>query len=107
MKRIAEEELTKRIEDCPFEAMGEGIIVERVTDVNVTDGGILLPDGAIEKPHEGVILSAGIEVDDEICVGDIVLISKYVGTTIEFGSTSYAVIKPGDVLARRKNFDVD
>ena len=74
----------------------------------VTKGGIILPETAKEKPHEGKIVSVGrgrtLENGQiqalELKVGDRILYGKYSGSEIKTkDGKDYLIMKEEDVLA--------
>ncbi len=70
--------------------LGDRVIVKALDAMEVTKGGIVLPDTAKEKPQEGKVVAVGkgkIMEDGklkamELKVGDKVLYGKYSGTEI-------------------------
>lgn len=74
------------------------LVVERLAAETTTAGGIVLPDQAVEKPQQGVVLSVGTETK-HVKVNDRVMFSKYVGTDIDTGAGTVLVLHEADVLA--------
>lgn len=73
-------------------------ILVKVKEVeNKTASGLIIPDSAKEKPHQGVILSVGKEVED-LKKDNIVLFNKYSGVEIEIEGEKYLVLKDTDIL---------
>ncbi|MDR1861494.1 MAG: co-chaperone GroES [Candidatus Ancillula sp.] len=71
-----------------------------------TASGLVLPDGAQDKPHEGEVLAVGPgkfeggnRVEMDIKVGDRVLYSKYGGTEVKYGSDEFLILSARDILA--------
>ena len=67
-----------------------------------TIGGIIIPDTAKEKPHQGKVVATGNGTKDEEMVvkeGDTVLYGKYAGTEVEFDGTKYLIMRQSDILA--------
>ena len=65
-----------------------------------TQGGIIIPDSAKEKPKFAKVLSlAGIE-NAEIAVGDTVFFKEYAGTDLKFEGKNYLLVPYGDILAK-------
>jgi chaperonin GroES len=70
-------------------------------------GGIIIPDTAKEKPHEGKIVAIGPGKTDEngniikmnVKVGDKVLYSKYGGTELKYEGKEYLIMSESDILA--------
>lgn len=73
-------------------------ILVKVKEVeNKTASGLIIPDSAKKKPHQGVILSVGKEVED-LKKDNIVLFNKYSGVEIEIEGEKYLVLKDTDIL---------
>ena len=72
-----------------------------------TVGGIIIPDTAKEKPHEGKIVAVGPGRTDEngkiikmnVKVGDNILYSKYGGTELKYEGEEYLIMSESDILA--------
>jgi chaperonin GroES len=88
--------------------LGDRIVVQALEAEDVTKGGIILPDTAKEKPHEGKIVAVGRgKVGDngqvqplELKVGDRVLYGKYSGNEIKTkDGKDYLIMREEDVLA--------
>ena len=82
------------------------IVVKTNEAETVTASGLVIPDTAKEKPHEGVVLAVGpVRFDDcvrvpmDVKVGDVVLYSKYGGTEMKFNNEEFLVLSARDVLA--------
>ena len=88
--------------------LGDRIVVQPLEAEDVTKGGIILPDTAKEKPHEGKIVSVGrgkvLENGQiqalELKAGDRILYGKYSGSEIKTkDGKDYLIMKEEDVLA--------
>ena len=87
--------------------LGDRIVVKPIEQDEITAGGIMLPDTAKEKPQEGVILAigpgtrndAGVRVELDVAVDDIVLYAKYAGTEIKLEGEKVLVLRESDILA--------
>ncbi len=72
-----------------------------------TEGGIVLPDTAQEKPQKGEVVAVGDGklLDDgtrakmTLKKGDVVLFGKYSGTEIKINGEEYSIMREDDVLA--------
>lgn len=65
-----------------------------------TQGGIIIPDSAKEKPKFAKVLAlSGIE-NAEIAVGDMVFFKEYSGTELKFEGKDYLLVPYGDILAK-------
>ena len=88
--------------------LGDRIVVQPLEAEEVTKGGIILPETAKEKPHEGKIIAVGRgKVLDngqiqalELKVGDRILYGKYSGNEIKTkDGKDYLIMREEDVLA--------
>lgn len=84
------------------------ILVQRLEDKQEkSEGGIIIPDSAKEKPQRGKVtavgngktLDDGTKVALEIKKGDKVLFGKYAGTEVKIESNEYLILREDDVLA--------
>jgi chaperonin GroES len=84
------------------------ILVQRLEDKQEkSEGGIIIPDSAKEKPQRGKVtavgngktLDDGTKVALEIKKGDKVLFGKYAGTEVKIESDEYLILREDDVLA--------
>ncbi len=85
--------------------LGNRIVVKRDESSNVTKGGIVLPDGAKERPSRGKVLSVGPGrmVDGQlqamnVKAGDLVLFGKYAGNDVTLGDVEVVIMNEEDVL---------
>jgi chaperonin GroES len=75
--------------------------------MQMTKGGIYIPDTAKEKPIEGKIIAVGPgKMSDQgqrmalqVKEGDRVLFSKYAGTEIKIEGEEYLMMREDDILA--------
>ena len=68
----------------------------------ITAGSLIIPDTAKEKPLAGKVIAVGPgtkEVTMEVKEGDQVLYGKYSGTEVNYGGTSYIIMKQSEILA--------
>lgn len=83
------------------------ILVKQLEEEEKTKGGIIIPDSAKEKPHQGKVIAVGkgkiLEGGDirplDVKVGDKVLFEKYSGTTIKIEGEEYMMMSESEVLA--------
>lgn len=84
------------------------LVVEMEEAEEKTQGGILLPDTAKEKPQKGKIIAVGNgkllnngrRLALTIIVGDKVMFGKYSGTEVKYGGKEYKILKESDILAK-------
>ncbi len=82
------------------------VIVKRLEEERKTESGILIPDGAAEKPDQGKIISVGKgKVGDdgkvralEVKVGDKVLFGKYSGQSVKILGEELLVMREEDIM---------
>lgn len=88
--------------------LDDRVVVEPLEAEEKTQGGIVLPDSAKEKPTkgkvvsvgEGKLLDSGKRVELLVKKGDQVLYGKYAGTEITVGGKDYLILKENDILAK-------
>ncbi len=82
------------------------IVVKRIEEQETTQNGIIIPDSAKEKPHEGEVIAVGQgkRLEDgnlialEVKAGDRVLFGKYSGSDTKVDGTEYIIMREDDVL---------
>lgn len=87
--------------------LGDRVLVKQLEAKEQTRGGILLPDTAKEKPHEGEVIAVGQgkKTDDgktiaiSVKAGDKILYGKYSGTEITVDGEEYLIIREDDIVA--------
>jgi chaperonin GroES len=83
------------------------ILVTRLEAKDVAKSGIIIPDTAKEKPHEGEVVAVGLgklekgrRVPVDVKVGDRILFGKYTGSEINVGDHEYLILREEEVLAK-------
>jgi chaperonin GroES len=87
--------------------LNDRVLVKRIEELQVTKGGIVIPDTAKEKPIEGKIIAvgpgkmsdAGNRMTLQVKEGDRVLFGKYAGTEIKMEGEEYLMMREEDILA--------
>jgi chaperonin GroES len=87
--------------------LNDRVLVKRIEEVQITKGGIVIPDTAKEKPIEGKVIAvgpgkmsdAGIRMPLQLKEGDRVLFGKYAGTEIKTEGEEYLMMREEDILA--------
>jgi chaperonin GroES len=82
------------------------VIVRRLEEEEKTEGGIIIPDTAKEKPMEGKVVAVGKGkvLEDgkmaplEVKAGDRVLFSKYAGTEVKLDGEEHLIMREEDIL---------
>jgi chaperonin GroES len=87
--------------------LNDRVLVKRTEELQVTKGGIYIPDSAKEKPIEGKIVAvgpgkmsdSGTRMTLQVKIGDRVLFNKYAGSDIKIEGEDYLMMREEDVLA--------
>jgi chaperonin GroES len=87
--------------------LNDRVLVKRMEEVQITKGGIVIPDTAKEKPIEGKVIAvgpgkmsdAGVRMALQLKEGDRVLFGKYAGTEIKTEGEEYLMMREEDILA--------
>ena len=82
------------------------IIVRRISEEEITKGGIIIPDTAKEKPLEGRVVAVGDGklLEDgrirplDVKANDRVLFGKYSGTEVKVEGVEHLILKEDDIL---------
>ena len=90
------------------------IVVKRVEEKEVMQGGLYIPDSAKEKPQEGEVVAVGKgkRADDgkliplDVQVGDRILFGKYSGSDIKIDGNEYLIMREDEVLGVLQNVKV-
>ncbi len=91
------------------------IVVRRKTEAEMTKGGIIIPETAQEKPHEGVVVAVGSGYVLEsgavrpmaIKPGDRVLFGKYAGNDITVDGQQLTIMREEEVMAILRSKEAD
>jgi chaperonin GroES len=89
-----------------FRPLHDRLVVRRITALEKTKGGIIIPDSAQEKPSEGEVIAvgpggrddAGKLIPIDIKVGDRVLFGKWSGTEVKLDGEDLIIMKESDVM---------
>ncbi len=83
------------------------VLVRRLEEEETAKGGIIIPDTAKEKPHEGEIIAIGAgkvekghRVPLDVKVGDRILFGKYTGNDIKIDDQEYLILREEEILAK-------
>lgn len=88
--------------------LDDRVVVEPLEAEEMTEGGIVLPDTAKEKPQRGTVIAVGpgklmdsgergalsVKINDEVVYG------KYSGTEIEVDGRDVKILRETDILAK-------
>jgi len=81
---------------------GDRLLIEPIEMQKKTEGGIIIPDTAKEKPILGKVIEVGTsdEVKSNFAVGETVIFAKYGGEDINLNNKEYKLIQMSDILAK-------
>jgi len=87
--------------------LADRVVVKPVEEEEVTQGSIIIPDTAKEKPQQGKVVAvgpgkiseSGAKIDPEVKEGDVVLYGKYSGTEVTVDGEDYLIMRESDILA--------
>lgn len=87
--------------------LNDRVLVKRLEEMQMTKGGIYIPDTAKEKPVEGRVIAVGPgKLNDQgnrlplnVKEGDRILFGRYAGTEIKIEGEEYLMMREDDILA--------
>lgn len=89
-----------------LKVLGARVMI-KVDEAATTEGGILLPETAREKPQWGTVISVGeYRLEDgstqalDVQVGDRVVFAKYGGREVTDGGEEYMILEADQVYAK-------
>ena len=89
-----------------FRPLGDRVVIRRVPEEEKSRGGIIIPETAQEKPHEGEVISVGPGALDEngkrivpdVKAGDFVLFGKWSGNEVKIDGQELLIMKESDIM---------
>ena len=86
--------------------LADRVIIKMIETEETTKGGIILSQGAKEKPQIAEVLEVGPggmvdgkEVIMTVKKGDKVIVSKYSGSEVKYQGEDLIIVKQGEILA--------
>ncbi len=83
------------------------VLVRRLEEEETAKGGIIIPDTAKEKPHEGEVIAVGNgkmekgrRIPLDVKVGDRILFGKYTGNDIKIDGQEYLILREEEILVK-------
>jgi len=103
IKNSDQEEIVK----MKIRPLHDRVVVKRIEEEEKTQGGIIIPDTAKEKPQEGKVIAVGdgkVNEKGERLPLDVkknnrVLFSKYAGSEITIDGEEYLIMREDDIIA--------
>ena len=89
-----------------FTPLHDRVLVRRVDEDEKTEGGLIIPDSAKEKPQEGEVISCGEGARKDsgdlipmaVKAGDKILFGKWSGTEVKINDEDLLIMKESDIL---------
>jgi chaperonin GroES len=89
-----------------FRPLHARVVIRRIDEMGKTQGGIIIPDTAKEKPMEGEIVAVGPGARDEKGVlvpldvkkGDRILFGKWSGSEVKIEGEDLLIMNESDVM---------
>ncbi len=89
-----------------FRPLHDRVVVRRITPLEKSAGGIIIPDTVKEKPMEGEVVAVGPGARNEdgdvvaldVKAGDRVLFGKWSGTEVKLDGEELLIMKESDLL---------
>lgn len=81
--------------------INDRVVVKPAAAEEKTEGGIIIPDTAKEKPQRGEVIAVGPGKDGNamtVKAGDIVLYGKYAGQELNYKGQDYLIMREDDIL---------
>ena len=83
------------------------VLVRRLEEKETAKGGIIIPDTAKEKPHEGEVIAVGAgkmekghRIPLDVKVGDRILFGKYTGNDLTIDDQEYLILREDEILVK-------
>jgi chaperonin GroES len=89
-----------------FRPLHDRVVIRRITPLEKSAGGIIIPDTVKEKPMEGEVIAVGAGGRNEqgtivpldVTAGDRVLFGKWSGTEVKLDGEELLIMKESDLL---------
>lgn len=87
--------------EISFKPLNDRVVVMPLPAEEKTQGGIIIPDTAKEKPQQGKVIAVGPGNKDRhmtLKSGDKVLFGKYSGQELKMNGHEYLILREDDIL---------
>ncbi|MDP9097268.1 MAG: co-chaperone GroES [Pseudomonadota bacterium] len=89
-----------------FRPLHDRVVVRRITALEKSAGGIIIPDTVKEKPMEGEVVAVGPGARNEqgaivaleVAAGDRVLFGKWSGTEVKLDGEEFLIMTESDLM---------
>lgn len=87
--------------------LSDKVLIKRTDSQEKTEGGIIIPDTASEKPQEGKVVAvgpgktseSGKSIKLDVKKGEKVLFGKFAGTEIKLDGEDYIIVEENEIVA--------
>ncbi len=79
--------------------LGDRVLVKPDESETKSPGGIIIPDAAREKTHQGYVIEIGDGKEVSVKPGQKVMYNKYGGTSIKIDGEEHLILKTEDLIA--------
>lgn len=82
--------------------IADRVLIEADAIESVMESGLIIPEGAKEKPLKGTVIEVGDGKEGEamtLKAGDRVLYGKHAGTEITVDGRDYIIMRQADIMA--------
>jgi len=94
-----------------FTPLNDRLLIKRTEAETVSDGGIVIPDNAKEKPLEGEVIAVGTgkllkdgsRGPSALAAGNTILFGKYSGDEVKINGEDHLILREDEVLAIIEN----
>lgn len=83
-----------------FKPLTDRVLIEPISEVKKTEGGLLIPDNVKEKPLQGTIVAIGDGKKDEplvVQIGQEVIFGQYSGAEIKLDGKAYLIMRESEI----------
>jgi chaperonin GroES len=89
-----------------FRPLHDRVLVKRLEEKGTTEGGIIIPEMAKDKPQRGLVIAVGEGKKLEngavqsldVKVGDCIYFGKYAGSDIKIEGVEHTILREDEVL---------
>ncbi|MDH3004464.1 MAG: co-chaperone GroES [Candidatus Shikimatogenerans sp. JK-2022] len=82
--------------------LNDRVIIEPIPVKDKTKSGIIIPDSALEKSQNGIVIAVGPGKNNNkmtVKIGDKILYGKYSGTDLNINNKKYLIMHESDIFA--------
>ena len=89
-----------------FQPIDDRVLILRNAPSAVSSSGLILPDTALEKPNQGVVVAVGVGHRSKkgnlrplhVKLGDEVMFAQYAGTSVELDGQDFLLLREEEIL---------